>query len=109
MSELWEQSIDAAVPADYAAHPGPAALHQIPALLWTKQPAAKLLQTGRDRKGSPRGRPVHTARDHQGDPAASEQWEDTPVSRDVELLRGQKPTQSYEDGDGGTAARTERS
>lgn len=109
MSELWEQSIDAAVPADYAAHPGPAALHQIPALLWTKQPAAKLLQTGRDRKGSPRGRPVHTARDHQGDPAASEQWEDTPVSRDVELLRGQKPTQIYEDGDGGTAARTERS
>lgn len=107
MSELWEQSIDAAVPADYAAHPGPAALHQIPALLWTKQPAAKLLQTGRDRKGSPRGRPVHTARDHQGDPAASEQREDTPVSRDVELLRGQKPTQSYEDG--GTAARTERS
>lgn len=111
VSELWEQSIDASMPADHAAHPGPAAHHQIPALLWTKQPAAELLQTGRDCKGSPRGRPVHTARGHQGDPAASEQWEDTPISRDIELLCGQKPSQSYEDnvGNGGTAARTERS
>lgn len=99
MSELWEQPGDAALP-ERGADPGAAALHQIPAPPRNKQPAAELLQTGRNREGVPQGH-AHTGHDHQAGRAAPEQWENAPVSRDVELLRGQEPTQGDE---GGTAA-----
>lgn len=107
VSQLWERSGSAALSAGLAVVPDPQAPHQIPALPRTKQPATELLQTGHDHEGAARGNGAHTDHEHQGNAAASEQWQGPSVSRHVELLRRQKPAER-EEGDS-QAARAQRS
>lgn len=106
VSELWERPDVAALSAGHAVLPDPPTPHPIPALPPTEQPATELLQTGHDHEGAPRGDPADTDHEHQGSAAASEQQQVASVSRDVELLRSQKPPQRDEDG--GPAARAQR-
>lgn len=95
---MWEQH-DAVVPDPPTPHP-------IPALARSKQPATELLQASHDHEGTPRGHAAGTDYERQGNPAAAQQRPNPAVSRDVELLRCQKPTQGEEDG--GPAARAQR-
>lgn len=106
VSELWERRGVAALSAGHALVPDPQTPNPIPALPRTKQPATELLQTGHDHEGAPRGDSAGTDREHQRNPATSKQRQVPLVSRDVELLRSQKPAEREEDD--GPAARAQR-
>lgn len=98
VSELREWRYAGFLSAGHAVVPDPPTPHPIPALPRTKQPATELLQTGHDHEGAPRGDSAITHRQHQRNRAAAEQRQVPAVSRDVELLRSQKPAQGEEDG-----------
>lgn len=107
VSELWRRPGVAALSAGLAVLPDPPAPHPLPALPWTQQPAAELLQTCHDGEGAAcEGDAAHTDREHQGHAAAPEQRQVAAAGRDVELLRRQKPEQREEDV--GAAARAQR-
>lgn len=107
VSELRQRIGAAALSAGHSSVPNSESPHPIPAFPRTKLPAEELLQTGYNHEGTPRGDSADPGLVHQGNSGAPEQRQVPSVSRDVELLRSQKPAQR-EEGGRGSAARAQR-